>query len=96
MEEFGVKRNEEYCNLAPELSSTIIDQWDKNYFKVYVIDYGESIEPYFACLSEKVPEKDTTALKCFEDVMTYLEYSKDTWDWYMYVDNFEVDFDQVE
>jgi hypothetical protein len=37
------------------------------------MDYKENTDPFFDCLKEKVPEKDLTAKKCYENLIIYLE-----------------------
>lgn len=63
MAEFGVNRNEEYCNISPKYSQFIDEEWLKSKGHFY-FDSDYSAEPYFQCLLENSKHTKTDARKC--------------------------------
>ena len=63
MKEFGVEKNEEYCNLSPSYSQFVDEtDYDPNGPKGhFYIDENFSSEPYFNCVVENTEHTETDA-----------------------------------
>ena len=73
MKEFGVEKNEEYCNLSPSYSQFVDEtDYDPEGLKGhYYIDENLSSEPYFQCVLDNTEHTKTDARKCVEVLVMY-------------------------